>query len=64
MNVQLVIDSVKLDAAGGKTYRRVDPVSARLVTEGAACSVEDALRAAASSQAAFKTWSMHGGVSG
>jgi acyl-CoA reductase-like NAD-dependent aldehyde dehydrogenase len=56
MNVQLVINNEKLDAAGGKTYRRVDPVSARLITEGAACSVEDALRAAASSQAAFKTW--------
>jgi acyl-CoA reductase-like NAD-dependent aldehyde dehydrogenase len=60
MNVQLVIDNVKTDAASGKTYRRVDPVSGRLVTEGAACSVEDALRAAASSQAAFKTWSRVG----
>jgi acyl-CoA reductase-like NAD-dependent aldehyde dehydrogenase len=60
MNVQLVIDNVKTDAASGKTYRRVDPVSGQRVTEGAACSVEDALRAAASSQAAFKTWSRVG----
>ena len=60
MNVQLVIDNVKTDAASGKTYRRADPVSGRLVTEGAACSVEDALRAAASSKAAFKTWSRVG----
>jgi acyl-CoA reductase-like NAD-dependent aldehyde dehydrogenase len=60
MNVQLVIDNVKLDAASGKTYRRVNPVSGQLVTEGAACGVEDALRAAASSQAAFKTWSRVG----
>ncbi|OCR26118.1 dehydrogenase [Pseudomonas syringae] len=60
MNVQLVIDNEKLDATGGKTYQRLDPVSARLITEGAACSVEDARRAAASSQAAFKTWSKVG----
>lgn len=60
MNVQLVIDNEKLDASGGKTYQRIDPVSTRLVTEGAACNVEDALRAAASSQAAFKTWSKVG----
>ncbi|WP_297835511.1 aldehyde dehydrogenase [Pseudomonas sp.] len=60
MNVQLVIDNVKQAAEGGKTYRRLDPVTSQLVTEGAACSVEDALRAAASSQAAFKTWSKVG----
>ncbi|KWS23019.1 aldehyde dehydrogenase [Pseudomonas syringae] len=60
MNVQLVIDNQKQDAASGKTYRRMDPVSAQLVTEGAACGIEDALRAAASSQHAFKTWSRVG----
>ncbi|RMR03569.1 Salicylaldehyde dehydrogenase [Pseudomonas savastanoi pv. glycinea] len=60
MNVQLVIDNEKQNAAGGKTYQRLDPVSGRLITEGTACSVEDALRAAASSQAAFKAWSKVG----
>jgi acyl-CoA reductase-like NAD-dependent aldehyde dehydrogenase len=60
MNVQLVIDNVKQDAAGGKTYQRIDPISSRTVTVGAACTVEDALRAAESSQQAFKTWSKVG----
>lgn len=60
MNVQLVIDNERQDAASGKTYRRVNPVSGQPITEGAACGVEDALLAAASSQNAFMTWSRVG----
>lgn len=60
MNVQLVIDNIPQDASDGKTYQRVDPVSGKVVTTGAACSVEDARRVAASSQQAFKTWSKVG----
>ena len=60
MNVQLVIDNIPQAASDGKTYQRIDPVSGKVVTTGAACSVEDALRVAASSQQAFKTWSKVG----
>jgi len=60
MNVQLVIDNISQDASDGKTYQRVDPVSGKVVTTGAACSVEDARRVAASSQQAFKSWSKVG----
>jgi len=60
MNVQLVIDNIPQDASDGKTYQRVDPVSGKVVTTGAACSVEDARRVAASSQQAFKSWSKVG----
>jgi acyl-CoA reductase-like NAD-dependent aldehyde dehydrogenase len=60
MNVQLVIDNVKQAAEGGKTYQRVNPLTSQTVTEGAACGVGDALRAASSSQIAFKTWSKVG----
>ena len=60
MNVQLVIDNTPQDASDGKTYQRVDPVSGKVVTTGAACSVEDARRVAASSQQAFKSWSKVG----
>ena len=45
MTVQLVIDNQKLDASNGKTFQRVDPLSAATVSVGAACSVEDAIRA-------------------
>ncbi|MDV7212606.1 aldehyde dehydrogenase [Azotobacter beijerinckii] len=60
MTVQLVIDNQKRDASDGKTYQRIDPLSAATVSVGAACSVEDALRAAESSQRAFRSWSRTG----
>ncbi|MGZ9738821.1 aldehyde dehydrogenase [Pseudomonas sp. GNP012] len=60
MTVQIVIDNQKLDASNGKTFQRIDPLSAATVSVGAACSVEDAIRAAESSQRAFQTWSKTG----
>lgn len=60
MTVQLVIDNQRRDASDGKTYQRIDPLSAATVSVGAACSVEDALRAAESSQRAFRSWSRTG----
>ncbi|MDP0941538.1 hypothetical protein Q6253_30355, partial [Klebsiella quasipneumoniae] len=45
-----VIDNIKLDATGGKTIQRLDPVSAKLVSTAAACTLEDAKRLAASSE--------------
>lgn len=60
MTVQLVIDNVAQAASNGKTYQRIDPISGKVVTTGAACSVDDARKVAASSQQAFKTWSKVG----
>jgi acyl-CoA reductase-like NAD-dependent aldehyde dehydrogenase len=60
MNVQLLIDNLKQDASDGKTYNRIDPIDSRIITVGAACSAQDALRAAESSQRAFKSWSKIG----
>lgn len=60
MTVQLVIDNKKHDASSGKLYQRVDPLSGLTISEGAACSVEDALRVAASSERAFRKWSKTG----
>jgi acyl-CoA reductase-like NAD-dependent aldehyde dehydrogenase len=57
MTVQLVIDNQKQPASDGKIYERIDPLSAHAVSVGAACSVADALRAAESSERAFRTWS-------
>lgn len=60
MTVQLIIDNRKCDALDGKTLQRTNPMNGDTVTVSAACSVEDALRAAESSQRAFKTWSVTG----
>ena len=60
MTVQLIIDNKKLDASSGKTYKRVDPLSGRTITTGAACNVEDAQQIVESSQRAFQTWSKTG----
>lgn len=60
MNAQLLIDNIKQDAASGKTIQRIDPVTSRVVSTAAACSVEDAQRLAASSERAFRKWSKTG----
>ncbi len=60
MTVQITIDNRKRDASDGKTFQRIDPVSGKVISVGAACSVEDALQAAESSTQAFRTWSLTG----
>ncbi|SDA76963.1 Acyl-CoA reductase [Pseudomonas sp. NFPP33] len=60
MNAQLVIDNIKLDASEGKTIQRLDPVSAKVVSTAAACTLEDAKRLLASSERAFRKWSKTG----
>jgi acyl-CoA reductase-like NAD-dependent aldehyde dehydrogenase len=60
MTVQITIDNRKRDASDGKTFHRIDPVSGKAVSVGAACTVEDALQAAESSAQAFRTWSLTG----
>ena len=53
MDVQLLIDNRQVDADGGKTFERRNPVSGDTVTRAAAASVADANRAAASAGEAF-----------
>jgi acyl-CoA reductase-like NAD-dependent aldehyde dehydrogenase len=60
MDVQLLIDNRQVDADGGKTFDRCNPVSGETVTTAAAASVADANRAAASAGVAFKSWSQTG----
>lgn len=60
MSAQLVIDNIKLDATGGKTIQRLDPVSSKVVSTAAACTLEDAKRLVASSERAFRKWSKTG----
>ncbi len=60
MSVQLTIDNHKRNASDGNTLQRIDPLNGKTITVSAACSVEDALQAADSSQRAFVTWSVTG----
>ncbi|MFC3608885.1 aldehyde dehydrogenase [Stutzerimonas tarimensis] len=60
MNAQLLIDNAKQGALGGKTVQRIDPVTSKVVSTAAACSVEDAKRLANSSARAFRGWSRTG----
>jgi acyl-CoA reductase-like NAD-dependent aldehyde dehydrogenase len=60
VQAQLIIDNKTQDAADGRTFDRVHPLSGDLVTRGAAATVADALAAVESAAAAFATWSRTG----
>jgi salicylaldehyde dehydrogenase len=57
METKLIIDNQHVSAGRGATYARVHPINGRVVTTAAAGKVEDAVKAADSAAAAFKTWS-------
>jgi salicylaldehyde dehydrogenase len=57
METKLIIDNQHVSAGDGATYARIHPISGRVVTTAAAGKVEDAIKAADSATAAFKTWS-------
>lgn len=58
METKLIIDNQHVAATGGATYARLSPTSGERVTVAAAATVDDAVRAAASAGAAFKSWSL------
>lgn len=60
METQLVIDNEARSASGGATFVRCHPLTGNVVTRAAAATVEDAVRAADSAQAAFVKWSVTG----
>lgn len=53
----LLIGSKDIEATGGKTFVRRNPISGEPATCAAAASVEDALAAASAAAAAFPVWS-------
>jgi acyl-CoA reductase-like NAD-dependent aldehyde dehydrogenase len=60
MNTQLIIDNKPQDAAEGRTFERLHPVTGDLVTRAAAANAADGLAAVASAATAFTTWSKTG----
>jgi acyl-CoA reductase-like NAD-dependent aldehyde dehydrogenase len=60
MNASLLIDNQDVDAAGGATFERRDPVTREVATRAAAATVADALAAANAAHAAFPAWAALG----
>jgi acyl-CoA reductase-like NAD-dependent aldehyde dehydrogenase len=56
MKISMLIAGKPVEAEGGRTYQRHDPVTGEVATEAPAASVADALRAVAAAQAAFPAW--------
>src|SRR5580704_4207321 len=58
--VKLLIGGHLVDAVGGATFERRNPVSGAIVSHAAAAQVDDARRAADAAAAAFPAWSALG----
>ena len=56
MKITMLIGGQAVEAEGGRTYLRHDPVTGAVATEAPAASVADALKAVAAAQAAFPGW--------
>ncbi|WP_154664865.1 aldehyde dehydrogenase [Allorhizobium undicola] len=59
-SIMLRIAGEPRNAEGGRTYRRLNPVTGVLASEAAAASVADAIAAADASAAAFPAWAAMG----
>jgi benzaldehyde dehydrogenase (NAD) len=58
--VRLSIGGTETDAAEGRTFARIDPITGETATNAAAASVADARAAADAAAAAFPSWSATG----
>lgn len=57
MKISMLIGGEAVEAEGGRTYQRHDPVTGAVATEAPAASIADALKAVKAAQAAFAAWS-------
>jgi salicylaldehyde dehydrogenase len=60
MDTQLIIDNADVPATTAATFERRSPTTGELVTRAAAASVADAIAAADSAAAAYRSWSATG----
>ncbi|KEA63084.1 putative VANILLIN dehydrogenase oxidoreductase protein [Marinobacterium lacunae] len=60
MNINLIVDGEARQAARGRTYDRLDPVTGEVATTAAAAELEDVNDAVESAARAFKSWSKTG----
>ena len=57
LSTSLLINNRDVDATGGKTFERINPISNKPASRAAAATVADALSAADAAAAAFPAWS-------
>jgi len=60
MKTNLLIDNREVPASNGATFQRRNPIDDQVVTEAAAATVDDALKAIQSASAAFPAWAALG----
>lgn len=60
MDIRLLIDGEDVDAAGGATFERRDPMTDKVATRAASGGVQDANRAVEAAAAAFPAWASLG----
>jgi vanillin dehydrogenase len=60
MNVPFIVDGIAVEAQGGATYERKDPMTGKVATRAAAATLADVDKVVAAASAAFETWSQTG----
>ncbi len=60
MNIQLLIGDKDVDAAGGRTFERKNPMTGAVATRAAAGSIEDVAKAVEAAAKAFPAWAAVG----
>jgi vanillin dehydrogenase len=60
MNIQFIVDGTAVEAEGGATYDRKDPMTGKVATRAAAATLADVDKVVAAASAAFETWSQTG----
>ena len=60
MHISLLINGTEKQAAGGKTFTRINPFTQEVATTASAASLEDAAAAVDAAAAAFPAWSKTG----
>jgi acyl-CoA reductase-like NAD-dependent aldehyde dehydrogenase len=60
MNISFLVDGAAMEAEGGATYERKDPMTGKVATRAAAATLADVDKVVAAASAAFETWSQTG----
>jgi acyl-CoA reductase-like NAD-dependent aldehyde dehydrogenase len=60
MNISFIVDGIAVDAEGGATYERKDPMTGKVATRAAAATLADVDKVVAAASAAFQSWSQTG----
>ena len=60
MNIPFIVDGTAVEAEGGATYDRKDPMTGKVATRAAAATLADVDKVVAAASAAFETWSQTG----